>query len=574
MTRGLRKLALTAGAIALTGACALSAAGPAIADQVPNPGTPGPFYSPNFTASLFSNPTSGLRPKYRWWVPVADTNDSELQKEVGNIGAAGAGGYEQNGFPINMNPGGQTTQFQTFANSQEFLQTYGWGTPLWSHRNEVSESAAAQDGLIGDMNEGSRWNNTVPTVYSLNQAAVAQDLSYGDAQYLPGQNPSGELPPTTPALGGVSTRLTAQANPGDTNIQLQSIAGLLAGDQITLGAGTAGEVATIQNVGTAGPAVPLAQAAGAGSTVVHVAPAVTTTGVPGTAQSAAQFVAGETVIVGSGASADSDVIGSVGTYDIATTSTTLAAAAAAGATNVEVASNANFLKGDTITIDRGLASQESRTIASVGAAGTGTTLALAGSVGDLGIRVASTTGIAAGNQLIINPGGADQETVTVAQTSTAASPAPNLLINQAALANAHASGEPVVIAGIGITLTAAADQRPRLRRQRDRHRQRHHARDAAGPRPSDRRQLHRPGYRRVTLTAALTKAHATGANTRTATTLSANVTAGQDQHQGRERHGGWRPVTSSRSASPGTARSSRSPPAAWARPAPQAAVSR
>src|SRR5579871_575539 len=98
MTRGLRRLRLAAGVVALAGSVALSAA-PAIGDPVPNPGTPGPFYSPNFTASLFSNPTSGLRPKYRWWVPVAATNDSELQKEVANIGTAGAGGYEQNGFP-------------------------------------------------------------------------------------------------------------------------------------------------------------------------------------------------------------------------------------------------------------------------------------------------------------------------------------------------------------------------------------------------------------------------------------------------------------------------------------------
>jgi hypothetical protein len=172
--------------------------------------------------------------------------------------------------------------------------------------------------VIGDMNEGSRWDNTAPSVYSPNQIADAQDLSYGVQQYKPGQNPSGQLPTmTAPALGGESTALTAQANPGDSNFQVQSIAGLLAGDQITLGQGSAAETATIKSVGTPSPAAPLSQAARAGSSVIHVAPASTTTGVPGTAQSAAQFVPGEHVTIGSGADGENDTIASIGTYDVA-----------------------------------------------------------------------------------------------------------------------------------------------------------------------------------------------------------------------------------------------------------------
>ena len=110
--------------------------------------------------------------------------------------------------------------------------------------------------------------------------------------------------------------LTTQANPGDRTLQVQSIAGLLAGDQITLGQGTAAETAKIKHVGTATAEMPLSQDASAGSRVVHVTPPDTTTGVPGSAQQAAQLVAGEHVTIGSGADADHDVIAKVGTFDM------------------------------------------------------------------------------------------------------------------------------------------------------------------------------------------------------------------------------------------------------------------
>ena len=62
------------------------------------------------------------------------------------------------------------------------------------------------------MNEGSRWDNTVPTVYSPNQAADTQDLSYGVQQFQPGQNPSStEMLALAPCLEGV---LAAYRGPG------------------------------------------------------------------------------------------------------------------------------------------------------------------------------------------------------------------------------------------------------------------------------------------------------------------------------------------------------------------------
>ena len=524
--RGSRRAAAAGVSVGL--AIALLALGSSAADAgaIPNPGSPGSQYFPAMSPATFATPPPAARVKFRWWQPVADTSNAEIRQEVGTMAGNFGGGFEQNGFPVGMNCGGCTSQYLTFAASQQFNQQYGWGSPLWSQRTQVYEQSAAQDDVIGDMTEGSRWDNTVPTVYSPNQPADAQDLSYGVQQYQAGQDPSGELPPVTaPALGGESTALSVTANPGDSTIQVQSIAGLLAGDQITLGQGSAAETATIKSVGTASPEVPLSQPASAGSAVVHVPPASSASGVPGSAQAAAQFVPGESVTIGSGASAQQDVIASVGTFDMATGPTTLVlppggsgtVAAPTGATNVEVASTANFLKGDTITIGTGAAA-ESRTITAVGGAGSGTTLSAAANAGDLQVTVASTAGLQAGQYVTIGSGG-DTDTDRIGTVSG------STLTLYSPLKNAHASGDPLALKSIGVTFTPALTGSHDVGES---------AIDTgtgitlktplASAHPAGDTFL-APGTG-VTLTAPLTKVHLAGANNAVTTTLATASAAG------------------------------------------------
>ena len=90
----------------------------ALADPVPSPGSPGHQYAPPLTRSTFSDPSSALRPKYRWWQPIADDNDATLRSEVDEMAAAGAGGYEQNGFGINMNPAGIAPSFRAWPTAR------------------------------------------------------------------------------------------------------------------------------------------------------------------------------------------------------------------------------------------------------------------------------------------------------------------------------------------------------------------------------------------------------------------------------------------------------------------------
>ena len=146
--------------------------------------------------------------------------------------------------------------------------------------------------------------------------------------------------------------------------------------------------------------------------------------------------------------------------------TNLSAASAVGATNIKVASVADFGAGQTITIDTG-AGLETAVIATVGTAGA-TTVGTATSAGVTVIPVASAAGFSAGQAITIDTG-ANHETAVVATTGRGApggggpggvpgggrgGPGAGATITVAApLKSAHAAGAQV--SGSGITLTTA-----------------------------------------------------------------------------------------------------------------------
>jgi hypothetical protein len=156
-------------------------------------------------------------------------------------------------------------------------------------------------------------------------------------QNTPGSTVSFGLSLDAVGAGG-STTLSAAANAGDTNIKVGSITGFAPGQQITIDTGSAHETQTISTVGTAG-------ATGTGITLTAALSSAH-------AQGAAVAIVGPTI-------------------------TTLAAASAAGATNIKVASVAGFGVGQTVKIDTG-ANEETAVVTTVGTAGaTGTGLTLA-----------------------------------------------------------------------------------------------------------------------------------------------------------------------------------------------------
>jgi hypothetical protein len=132
--------------------------------------------------------------------------------------------------------------------------------------------------------------------------------------------------------------------------------------------------------------------------------------------------------------------------------TTLSAASAAGATNLKVASVADFAAGLTILIDTG-ASLEKAVIASVGTPGA-TTVGTATNAGATVIPVASGMGFTAGQTITIDTGG-NQETAVVASTGRGGPGGATITVS-APLKSPHAVGAQV--SGSGITLTAALTQ--------------------------------------------------------------------------------------------------------------------
>ena len=138
--------------------------------------------------------------------------------------------------------------------------------------------------------------------------------------------------------------------------------------------------------------------------------------------------------------------------DFLTQAATLAAASAAGATNIKVASAEGFEAGQKIMVDTG-ASQETAVIATVGTSGA-TTVDTATAAGATVIPVASTIGFAPGQTVTIG-GGANGsgETAVVIATSRRG---PATITVSAPLKSAHPAGAQV--AGTGITLTAALTQ--------------------------------------------------------------------------------------------------------------------
>ncbi len=96
------------------------------------------------------------------------------------------------------------------------------------------------------------------------------------------------------------------------------------------------------------------------------------------------------------------------------TATTLSAASAAGANNIKVASVADFGAGQTIMIDTG-ANRETAVIATVGTPGA-TTVGTATDAGATVIPVASAAGFSAGQTITIDSG-ANRETAVVASVT-------------------------------------------------------------------------------------------------------------------------------------------------------------
>src|SRR4051794_23585858 len=195
--------------------------------------------TPELSAASFGVPPMSVRPKYRWWMPLAYTDDDELRTELRDMASAGAGGVEVAPFVV-AGAGNQ---------SNAFLAQYGWGTPLWEHRMEVITDEAANLGLIVDQNLGPQYPPTVPTLNSFNQPQAEQQLIFGREFDPAGASRTGALPAPTTAPPSVTTKLCGAAAVGDSVLRVENLGGFAPGDTITVGAGATAEKVTVTALG-------------------------------------------------------------------------------------------------------------------------------------------------------------------------------------------------------------------------------------------------------------------------------------------------------------------------------------
>ena len=266
-------------------------------------------------------------------------------------------------------------------------------------------------------------------------------------------------------LGLANSGLAIPAKAGDTTLHVRSTTGMSAGDSITIDTGTGTETRKIASLGTPATATTtLWQPVPEGPVITIPAGS---TNVPVT--QVFGFKVGEKIALGYGATYPA-VAKSLEKYEVATvtsvgkrgTQAYLAAAAAVGATNLQVTSTADISAGDKIRLDIDSTGHgiETVTVTHVGTPAIHANLLENVSAGATSVKVRLNvlTMISGGNAFAV--GGklaigtpASQETVTITAVG-----APSLTGTTVeftpALAQAHGSRESAVVPGTGLDLAA------------------------------------------------------------------------------------------------------------------------
>ncbi|MGX6449269.1 glycosyl hydrolase, partial [Patulibacter sp. S7RM1-6] len=144
------------------------------------------------------DPSAASRPKYRWWQPLAATDDAELRAELRQMKEGGAGGAEVIAFNI---PGVKAGDAR--------LQDWGWGTPAWEHKTRVSLQAAQAEGLSYGMTISPLWPASIPGLDDIDDRRIQQQLVFAHEFVPAGTTRTGALPsndaPAPPAGARTTT---------------------------------------------------------------------------------------------------------------------------------------------------------------------------------------------------------------------------------------------------------------------------------------------------------------------------------------------------------------------------------
>lgn len=197
--------------------------------------------NPDIPYGSFENPSVHVRPRFRYWIPDASVNFTEVRNDFSLIKQAGMGGMELLGYylygnyPNGVAEGGPAPVDWT---------TYGWGSEPWKTLTQVALEATKDEGLIMDFALGPNQGSGVPA--EPDDDGVMWDLIPYNISVPLGESYKGQLPGwgTGGANGFVSasTALVLKSVP----VQLQAAPAFFSqmynGSQITLAASSLKDV--------------------------------------------------------------------------------------------------------------------------------------------------------------------------------------------------------------------------------------------------------------------------------------------------------------------------------------------
>lgn len=134
----------------------------------------------NFAQSFQAGTETSMQPRFRWWWPGADVNETELRREVNEIADAGFGGVEI---------------ADVFDSVSTYIDPtrYGWGTTNWNNSVAIVMNEAAKRGMTVDITVGPHWPSALPSITPQSDAA-AKEMVHGVTVVSAGTTYSGTLP--------------------------------------------------------------------------------------------------------------------------------------------------------------------------------------------------------------------------------------------------------------------------------------------------------------------------------------------------------------------------------------------
>lgn len=100
----------------------------------------------------FENPSSQVRPRFRYWLPDASVDADTVAENIRSAGAIGAGGVEFLPF----------YNYGSSSPSNDDWLTYGFGTPAFNNIFRAALTAHQEGGLIMDFPLGPNQGQGVP----------------------------------------------------------------------------------------------------------------------------------------------------------------------------------------------------------------------------------------------------------------------------------------------------------------------------------------------------------------------------------------------------------------------------